>query len=388
MGSFSVDLRPFKEGGVFDDWYKLNPLDPREVVSGDIRLRITYNRDDPGTKELTPQDFELLRVVGRGHFGKVMQVRKKSDNAIYAMKVLHKSEIVEQGDVEQTHSEKRLLQFLSHPFLVNLRYAFQSDANLYLVMDFVAGGELFQQMQASPCFDETRAKFYAAEVVLVLEYLHKHNVAYRDLKPENILIDCDGHLRLTDFGLCKEDLTPGQKTFTFCGTPEYLAPELLNGKGHDVGVDWWALGVLIYEMLCGESPFYHDNVQTVYRRIMDVDLHIPPSTSPEAVDLISKLLKKSTRTRLGMDHGVSKASQIRSHPWFADIDWRAISNKTAKPPYIPPVQSKFDTSMFDPKMTSMTVRDSTTEQELTKEDQKAFEGFTWCGRTDSNTSLL
>eukprot|EP01086_Lenisia_limosa_P002276 TRINITY_DN1501_c0_g2_i4.p1 TRINITY_DN1501_c0_g2~~TRINITY_DN1501_c0_g2_i4.p1 ORF type:complete len:345 (+),score=57.91 TRINITY_DN1501_c0_g2_i4:119-1036(+) len=194
MGSFSVDLRPFKEGGVFDDWYKLNPLDPREVVSGDIRLRITYNRDDPGTKELTPQDFELLRVVGRGHFGKVMQVRKKSDNAIYAMKVLHKSEIVEQGDVEQTHSEKRLLQFLSHPFLVNLRYAFQSDANLYLVMDFVAGGELFQQMQASPCFDETRAKFYAAEVVLVLEYLHKHNVAYRDLKPENILIDCDGQI--------------------------------------------------------------------------------------------------------------------------------------------------------------------------------------------------
>ncbi|KAJ3486454.1 hypothetical protein NLJ89_g11807 [Agrocybe chaxingu] len=258
-----------------DQWYKLRPYED-EIVSGEMRVQITYEQYKT-KRALTPRDFEFLKLIGRGTFGKVFQVRKKDTHRIYAMKVLSKKEIVAKKEVAHTIGERKILQrSLECPFLVGLKFSFQTDTDLYLVTDFKSGGELFWHLQRETRFSEERAKFYIAELILALEHLHKYNIVYRDLKPENILLDATGHVALCDFGLSKADLRPDELTTTFCGTTEYLAPEiLLDEHGYSKIVDFWSLGVLLFEMCCGWSPFYAEDTQQMYKNICFGKIRFP-----------------------------------------------------------------------------------------------------------------
>ena len=235
-------------------------------------------------------DFTLLKVVGKGSFGKVLQVRKKDTGRIYAMKVMKKEDLVRRDEIAHTRSERNVLAQCRNPFLVSLKFSFQTPEKLYLVLDYINGGELFYHMQREGRFGEERTRFYAAEIVLALEHLHSNNVVYRDLKPENILLDCNGHIALTDFGLCKENLkTSGDTTRTFCGTAEYLAPEVLKSQPYGRAVDWWSLGIVIFEMLTGLPPFYVENTNEMYKRIMGGVISWPEAMLPAARDLIEKV---------------------------------------------------------------------------------------------------
>ena len=244
---------------------------------------------------LTPRDFEVLKLIGRGTFGRVFQVRKKDTKRIYAMKVLSKKEIVAKKEVAHTIGERKILQrSLESPFLVGLKFSFQTDDHLYLVTDFKSGGELFWHLQRETRFSEDRARFYIAELVLALEHLHKYDIVYRDLKPENILLDATGHVALCDFGLSKPDLPADQLTNTFCGTTEYLAPEvLLDDHGYSKLVDFWSLGVLLFEMCCGWSPFYAEDTQQMYKNICFGKIRFPKGVIGEDGKLFVKGVSSS-----------------------------------------------------------------------------------------------
>jgi serum/glucocorticoid-regulated kinase 2 len=218
--------------------------------SEDGMTEITFKMNTEGSK-LTLDDFELLCVIGRGSFGKVLQVKKKDNGKIYAMKILNKKHLIARKQVAHTKTERKVLQSITHPFIVNLIYAFQTDAKLYMVLEFFNGGELFFHLKNQGKFSDERASFYAAQVVLAFEHLHKRNIIYRDLKPENVLLDDQGYIKITDFGLSKEMNSPTELTHTFCGTPEYLAPEVIVGNGYGQPIDWWSLGALMFEMLTG-----------------------------------------------------------------------------------------------------------------------------------------
>jgi serine/threonine protein kinase len=297
----------------------------------------------------TVDDFDLLKVIGKGSFGKVMLVRKKDTGKVYAMKVLNKRTIIERNEVEHTKSEKSILMKLSHPFLVGLHYSFQTPEQLYFIMDYINGGELFFHLQKDRKFPEDRVRFYAAEIASGLEYLHSAGVIYRDLKPENLLLTNDGHIVMTDFGLSKEGLhSSDDRTATFCGTPEYLAPEILEGARYGKAVDWWSFGTLVFEMLTGLPPFYCEDVQQMYSKIMTAELQIPDSVSPDAADLIRKLLERDPERRL------QDPEQIQIHPFFSSIDFNRLVNKAIPPPFVPDVNGESDTSNIDPTFTEET----------------------------------
>ncbi len=292
--------------------------------TGAIRLGVKFveNRQ----RSLKIEDFDLLKVVGKGSFGKVMQVVKKDTQRIYALKTIRKQHIISRSEVAHTLAERSVLAQINNPFIVPLKFSFQSPEKLYLVLAFVNGGELFHHLQKEQRFDINRSRFYAAELLCALECLHGFGVIYRDLKPENILVDYVGHIALCDFGLCKLDMKDEDKTNTFCGTPEYLAPELLHGQGYTKAVDWWTLGVLLYEMLTGLPPFYDENTNEMYRKILAEPLHFPgPEIVPPAArDLLTKLLNRDATLRLGSNG----ASEIKVHIPFSpstisiDTDFR------------------------------------------------------------------
>lgn len=299
------------------------------------------------SKKVSAEDFEILAVIGRGSFGKVVQVKKKDTGKIYAMKVLDKKSILDKQEVEHTRSEQNILQKLCHPFLVNLNFSFQTSDKLYFIMDYINGGELFFHLQNEKKFTEDRVKFYGAEILCGLEYLHASGVVYRDLKPENLLLTSDGHICMTDFGISKEGLhTDNDRTATFCGTPEYLAPEVLEGKGYGKAVDWWSFGTLIFEMLTGLPPFYSEDVQQMYAKIMSAKLQIPSTVSPEAKNLIEELLVRDPEKRL------TDPLKLKAHPFFKGLDWDSLVRKEVTPPYIPPVKNgELDTSLIDSAFT-------------------------------------
>eukprot|EP01084_Bolivina_argentea_P267289 453679_1 len=233
-------------------------------------------------KKLTINDFTFLKVVGKGSFGRVMQVRKNDDGKVYALKVLKKRELVKRKQVTHTQTERRILKNIDNPFIVSLRYSFQSDAKLYMVLDFFNGGELFFHLKNEGRFSQKRSKFYSAEIALALKCLHENGIIYRDLKPQNILLDFDGHIKLTDFGISKDSLNGDMITHTFCGSPSYMAPESLQKQGHGKAVDWWSFGTLLYEMMTGLPPFYNENVNVMYEKILDAPIPLPKYLSTEA----------------------------------------------------------------------------------------------------------
>ncbi|KAL2141368.1 hypothetical protein VTI28DRAFT_2498 [Corynascus sepedonium] len=289
-------------------------------------------------------DFELLRTLGTGSFGRVHLVQSRHNHRFYAIKVLKKAQVVKMKQVEHTNDERRMLGEVKHPFLITLWGTFQDARNLYMVMDFVEGGELFSLLRRSGRFPNPVAKFYAAEVTLALEYLHSRNIIYRDLKPENLLLDRHGHLKITDFGFAKR--VP-DKTWTLCGTPDYLAPEVVSNKGYNKSVDWWSLGILIYEMLCGYTPFWDSgSPMKIYENILRGRVKYPAYINPDAQDLLERLITADLTKRLGNLYGGSQ--DVKNHPWFAEVTWDRLARKDIDAPYSPPVRAGAgDASQFD-----------------------------------------
>ena len=281
-------------------------------------------------------------------------MRKKDTQRIYAMKVLSKKVIIQKKEVAHTIGERNILvrtATADSPFIVGLKFSFQTATDLFLVTGFMSGGELFWHLQKEGRFNEQRAKFYIAELILALEHLHQHGIVYRDLKPENILLDANGHIALCDFGLSKANLSKDATTNTFCGTTEYLAPEvLLDEQGYTTMVDFWSLGVLVFEMCCGWSPFYADDTQQMYKNIAFGKVRFPrDALSNEGRNFVKGLLNRNPKHRLGAVHD---AQELKAHPFFADTDWDAMMKKMVVPPFKPKLSSVLDTSNFDPEFTT------------------------------------
>lgn len=335
-------------------------------------------------KKITLDDFDIIKVLGRGAFGKVMLVEKKDNKQVYAIKSLHKEQIIGQDQIEHTKTERYVLEKSKCLFLVSLEYAFQTPQKIFFVMKFMRGGEMFHHLRAARRFDESRAKFYAAEILLALEYLHELGVVYRDLKPENILMDDDGHVCLTDFGMAKK-LGKDEKTKSFVGTPEYLAPEVIEGKGHRMPVDWWALGILTFEMLIGVPPFYNrdQDTQEMFRSITrkEIDFGTKIKVSAECKDFIGRLLIKNPDNRLG----TNGAEEIKAHPWFKSINWKDLSEKKIVPPFKPKISSSYDVANFDEEFTSEEAYNSVlpdTNMNLVNKYQGEFANFTYAPQND------
>jgi len=287
-------------------------------------------------------DFVILQTLGTGSFGRVHLVKLRATGKFYAMKVLKKSEVVRLKQVEHTVNEKSILEQIDHPFLVHMQATFQDAHNLYMVLEYVVGGELFSYLRKSQRFPNHISKFYAAEVILAFEYLHSKDVIYRDLKPENLLLDENGHIKITDFGFAKHvpDIT-----WTLCGTPDYLAPEIIQSKGYSKAVDWYALGVLIFEMLAGYPPFYDEDHFKLYEKIIAGKIKWPSHFDPAAKDLLKRLLTSDLSKRYGNLKGGSV--DIKKHKWFAGVDWNKLNKCQIPAPYIPVVKGEGDTSNFD-----------------------------------------
>jgi serine/threonine protein kinase len=334
-------------------WFPLRGRnDTNNPLPGEIYVEMTFQHTEK--RHYGPDDFSVLKLIGKGTFGQVYQVRKKDTKRIYAMKVLQKKVIVQKKEVAHTVGERNILvrtAMADSPFIVGLKFSFQTPTDLYLVTDYMSGGELFWHLQKEGRFDEKRAKFYIAELILALQHLHMHDIVYRDLKPENILLDANGHIALCDFGLSKANLTKNDTTNTFCGTTEYLAPEvLLDEQGYTKMVDFWSLGVLVFEMCCGWSPFYAEDTQQMYKNIAFGKVRFPRDTlTTEGRNFVKGLLNRNPKHRLGAQ---DDAEELKRHPFFADIDWEALTKKLITPPFKPKLLSETDTQNFDPEFTN------------------------------------
>uniref|UniRef100_A0A674DUF9 non-specific serine/threonine protein kinase n=1 Tax=Salmo trutta TaxID=8032 RepID=A0A674DUF9_SALTR len=281
--------------------------------------------------KVTMSDFDYLKLLGKGTFGKVILVKEKATGMYYAMKILRKEVIIAK----------------------TLKYAFQTHDRLCFVMEYANGGELFFHLSRDRVFTEDRARFYGAEIVSALEYLHSRDVVYRDLKLENLMLDNDGHIKITDFGLCKEGITDGATMKTFCGTPEYLAPEVLEDNDYGRAVDWWGLGVVMYEMMCGRLPFYNQDHERLFELILMEEIRFPRNLAPEGKALLAGLLKKDPKQRLG--GGPDDAKDVMSHKFFTSINWQDVVDRKLTPPFKPQVTSETDTRYFDDEFTAQTI---------------------------------
>ncbi|XP_029554768.1 ribosomal protein S6 kinase alpha-2 isoform X3 [Salmo trutta] len=336
-----------------------------------IRLRSDGDLDDGILKEIDisqhtkegfekadPSQFELLKVLGQGSYGKVFLVRKikGSDRGqLYAMKVLRKATLKVRDRV-RSKMERDILAEVNHPFIVKLHYAFQTEGKLYLILDFLRGGDLFTRLSKEVMFTEEDVKFYLAELALALDHLHSLGIIYRDLKPENILLDEEGHIKITDFGLSKEAIDHDKRAYSFCGTIEYMAPEVVNRRGHTHSADWWSFGVLMFEMLTGSLPFQGKDRKETMALILKAKLGMPQFLSPEVQSLIRALFKRNPTNRLGA--GPDGVEEIKKHNFFGNIDWNKLYRREIKPPFKPAVGRPDDTFHFDPEFTSRTPTDS------------------------------
>ncbi|XP_061483264.1 ribosomal protein S6 kinase alpha-3 isoform X4 [Rhineura floridana] len=333
---------------------EINP----QTEEGNIKeIAITYHVKE-GYEKADPSQFELLKVLGQGSFGKVFLVKKISGSdarQLYAMKVLKKATLKVRDRV-RTKMERDILVEVNHPFIVKLHYAFQTEGKLYLILDFLRGGDLFTRLSKEVMFTEDDVKFYLAELALALDHLHSLGIIYRDLKPENILLDEEGHIKLTDFGLSKESIDHEKKAYSFCGTVEYMAPEVVNRRGHTQSADWWSFGVLMFEMLTGTLPFQGKDRKETMTMILKAKLGMPQFLSQEAQSLLRMLFKRNPANRLGA--GPDGVEEIKRHPFFSTIDWNKLYRREINPPFKPATGRPEDTFYFDPEFTAKTPKDS------------------------------
>ncbi|NWY10311.1 KS6A3 kinase, partial [Aphelocoma coerulescens] len=320
-------------------------------------IAITHHVKE-GHEKADPSQFELLKVLGQGSFGKVFLVKKISGSdarQLYAMKVLKKATLKVRDRV-RTKMERDILVEVNHPFIVKLHYAFQTEGKLYLILDFLRGGDLFTRLSKEVMFTEDDVKFYLAELALALDHLHSLGIIYRDLKPENILLDEEGHIKLTDFGLSKESIDHEKKAYSFCGTVEYMAPEVVNRRGHTQSADWWSFGVLMFEMLTGTLPFQGKDRKETMTMILKAKLGMPQFLSLEAQSLLRMLFKRNPANRLGA--GPDGVEEIKRHAFFSKIDWNKLYRREIHPPFKPATGRPEDTFYFDPEFTAKTPKDS------------------------------
>ncbi|KAJ2113270.1 Serine/threonine kinase [Coemansia sp. RSA 922] len=322
-------------------------------------------------------DFKFVKVLGKGNFGKVMLSEEVATSKLYAIKVLKKEFIVENDEFESTRSEKRVLLIANkerHPFLIGLHSCFQTSNHIFFVTEYISGGDLMMHVQKLGSFGERRAKFFACEILLGLAYFHKVGIIYRDLKLDNILLDKDGHVKIADYGLCKENMGYGQTTITFCGTPEFMAPEIVLEQRYGRAVDWWAFGVLIYEMILGTSPFHGEDENEIFDSILEDEILYPVRMSRDSVFICQALLEKDPSKRLGS--GPNDAEDIMKHSFFTGINWDDVLNKKIlPPPYIPDIRGRFDVSNFDPEFTNEKPGLTPTNTIIDTHDQKEFSDF-------------
>ncbi|XP_030667191.1 ribosomal protein S6 kinase beta-2 isoform X2 [Nomascus leucogenys] len=385
---FDLDLET-EEGSEGEGEPELSPADVcplaelraagLEPVGHYEEVELTETNVNLGPERIGPHCFELLRVLGKGGYGKVFQVRKVQGTnlgKIYAMKVLRKAKIVRNAkDTAHTQAERNILESVKHPFIVELAYAFQTGGKLYLILECLSGGELFTHLEREGIFLEDTACFYLAEITLALGHLHSQGIIYRDLKPENIMLSSQGHIKLTDFGLCKESIHEGAVTHTFCGTIEYMAPEILVRSGHNRAVDWWSLGALMYDMLTGSPPFTAENRKKTMDKIIKGKLALPPYLTPDARDLVKKFLKRNPSQRIG--GGPGDAADVQRHPFFRHMNWDDLLAWRVDPPFRPCLQSEEDVSQFDTRFTRQTPVDSPDDTALSESANQAFLGFTY-----------
>ncbi|KAK4449343.1 Serine/threonine-protein kinase [Podospora aff. communis PSN243] len=393
LGHVDFQAKGSEREGPVRGWFPLTghvDTMAENAPTGEIYVEALYQRAEQ--KHFGPEDFQILRLIGKGTFGQVYQVRKKDTKRIYAMKVLSKKVIVQKKEVAHTVGERNILvrtAMADSPFIVGLKFSFQTPSDLYLVTDYMSGGELFWHLQKDGKFEEKRAKFYIAELILAIQHLHENDIVYRDLKPENILLDANGHIALCDFGLSKANLTKNDTTNTFCGTTEYLAPEvLLDEAGYTKMVDFWSLGVLVFEMCCGWSPFYAEDTQQMYKNIAFGKVRFPRDTlSLEGRNFVKGLLNRNPKHRLG---ATDDAEELKRHAFFNDIDWDALAKKLITPPFKPQLKNDTDVSYFDPEFTNALntngslneraaalARGFATSTPLSPSVQANFQGFTF-----------
>ena len=334
--------------------------------------------------KISENDFTKIKLIGKGSYGNVFLVRYNKNNMIYAMKVYKKSDLREKNQENNTKSERNLLTQINFPFIVEVKFAFQTDSKLFLVQEFIQGGDLFFHIHSGQKFSTQKTKFYLVEIILAIDFLHKNNMIYRDLKPENILIDSKGHIKLTDFGLSKIVTNIEEKSFTICGTLQYIAPEIISGEGYNESVDWWSLGIIMYEMLTGKLPFKFnfDNQEEQEQNdlnIYDKKIKFPSWIEENAKDLINKLLNKNPEKRIGS--GKEGAENIKKHPFFSDIDWNKALNKELRPPFIPKIENETDIKYFEKSLVESPVFSDSSLQLVynteENEDEDDYDGFTF-----------
>ncbi|CAK86839.1 unnamed protein product (macronuclear) [Paramecium tetraurelia] len=319
-------------------------------------------------QKLNLDDFELIKVIGRGSFGKVLLVKKRDDQQLFAVKILRKKMLSKKKQQDQAIKERKIMSLINSPFMVKLHYAFQSHSRLYMVMDFMQGGELFLHLRKRFKFPEDWVQFYAAELLVAIDLLHQSNIIYRDLKPENILLDKNGHIVLTDFGLSKLGFEKNEMTYSFCGTPEYVAPEILYQRGHTFVVDFYSYGAMIYEMLCGSPPFYSKDKREMLKNRCEKPLEMKSCFSFYAASLLKGLLTKDPGLRLG-SNGIQ---EIKKHNFFNGIDWKLVEQRKLQPPIIPKIQHVQDLQNFAPAFLQQPIME--TPESVSNE---YFEGFTY-----------
>lgn len=359
------------DGADISDWSKMSS-DPK--TTADPTAPVTVVASD---EKVSSDDFTYLKVLGKGSFGKVMMAQHKKSQKFFAIKALKKDVLLEDNDLECALAERSVLMKTSrHPFLTAMHSCFQTEDRLYFVMEMVTGGDLLFAIQQVRRFTEDRARFYSAEIVLALDFLHRQGILYRDLKLDNVMLAGDGHVKVADFGMCKEDIFGDTKAHTFCGTPDYLAPEILMEEPYDAGVDWWALGVLTYEMTVGQPPFLGKSEEELFAAIMKKKVLFPPWSSSEAISIINGFTNKDQTGRLG--HGADGVQSIKSHPFFAPIDWVKLENMEIEPPFVPAGSGQGDTSNFDEEFTSEAPEVTPTDPSRVEGiDQREFDGFTF-----------
>ncbi|XP_076275797.1 atypical protein kinase C-like isoform X2 [Rhynchophorus ferrugineus] len=379
--SLSDNMRDMRER----DYDEPQPDITGDAISVDHTCSSPEDVDHESRRQYSLNDFELIRVIGRGSYAKVLMVELKKTKRIYAMKVIKKALVTDDEDIDWVQTEKHVFETASnHPFLVGLHSCFQTPSRLFFVIEFVRGGDLMFHMQRQRKLPEDHARFYSAEIALALNFLHCKGIIYRDLKLDNVLLDHEGHIKLTDYGMCKEGIRPGDTTSTFCGTPNYIAPEILRGEDYGFSVDWWALGVLLYEMLAGRSPFDiagasenpdQNTEDFLFQVILEKTIRIPRSLSVKAANVLKGFLNKNPCDRLGCQ-GTDSFTEISNHQFFKTIDWELLEHKQIPPPYKPRLDSDRDLTNFPPEFTDEPVHLTPDDPRIIEKiDQSEFEGF-------------